>query len=518
MSAIGAALGRGVASLGGPQVAAVVIVAGLVAGVTGGAAIGSGGFPGQAATTSGELAVYPCPDQGPALLTVKGGQKLLATGRTEDGVWLRIHFPLPGRTEAWVQASPLSVSGAVDSLPVAECAPEFAAGSPDVLPGATLTAILNLAPTPAPTPEPTPEPTATPTPNKKPSLASLTVSTAKISYDQGSYCPTAVKKVTFKVKAGDDEGVDKVTLFWREPGAGTYAQSVMSRSAGTEQSGTWQVTLDTTANGITRVGKLAFYAVATDTAGATRRLPSSGASSITVAVCVNKGPAITSASSSSGSSLYWDPLGSPANCQTATNITATVKDADGVKSVTLFYRKPGSSTWLSKPMDNRTIPGKWYANLDTLGDKITIVSPPTDTLSWYIKAVDGKNVASQTKTASITVRRCDVEAVFGSSSYYPTAMCLSGPTSFYGSASDPDGIGGSSAVFVYTYRRTDGTTRTAKKRMTGNNDGDWYYWTSLQAGADWSTGRATMTFYIQTTDRYGGVSTGGSGKILVTGC
>ena len=39
--------------------------------------------------------------------------------------------------------------------------------------------------------------------------------------------------------------------------------------------------------------------------------------------------------------------------------------------MTLFYRRPGSSTYSSKPMDNATIKGKWYANLDTLGDKIT---------------------------------------------------------------------------------------------------------------------------------------------------
>ena len=312
MSAIGAAFARGVASLGGPQVAAVVVAGGLIAGGLGGAFVASQS-PREAVVPAGELAVYPCPDQGPALMTVKGGQKLLATGRTEDGAWLRIHYPLPGRSEAWVQASPLSVAGAVDSLPVATCAAEVAAGAPDVGPGIELTAILNLSPSPAPTPtpSPTPEPTPTPspTPNAKPSLTALTVSTKKISYDTDAYCPTAVKKVTFKVKAGDAAGLAGVTLFWREPGAAKYAESAMTRSAGTAESGTWQVTLDTTANGITKAGKLAFYAVATDTDGATRRIPAKGANSITVAVCANTGPTITSASSSAGSSLYWDPLG-----------------------------------------------------------------------------------------------------------------------------------------------------------------------------------------------------------------
>ena len=416
MSAVGAAVARGVASLGGPQVAAALVVGGVVVGGLGGAYAGSRPS-GQSVVPAGELAVYPCPNQGPALIAVKGGQKLLATGRTEDGTWLRIHYPLPGRTEAWVQSSPLKVDGAVASLPVAGCAPEVAMAPPDVAPMPPLTAIQNNTPSPPPTPEPTPtptptpEPTPSPTPNAGPSLTSLTVSTKKISYDTGAYCPNAVKRVTFKVKAGDTSGVNAVTLYWREPGASTFVQFGDDRSAGTAASGTWQVTLDTTADGITKAGKLAFYAVATDADGATRRIPNGGSNSITVAVCANTGPTITSASSSSGSSLSWDPLG-VGSCRTATNITAAVKDIDGVKSVTLFYRRPGSTAWSSKPMDNTTVTGKWYANLDTLGDKILIVSPPTDTLSWYIKAVDKKDKASQTKSQAITIKRCDAEANF----------------------------------------------------------------------------------------------------------
>ncbi|MHB8893439.1 MAG: hypothetical protein ACYC65_15500, partial [Candidatus Limnocylindrales bacterium] len=412
MSAIGAALVRGVTSLGGPQVAAVVVAGGLLAGGVGGAYL-AGQPSGRSVVPTGELAVYPCPDEGPALLTVKGGQKLLATGRTADGAWLRIHYPLPGRTEAWVQASPLSVAGAVDSLPVATCAPEVAAGSPDVLPGSTLTAILNLLPSPAPTPEPTPTPTPTPTPeptpepsptpNARPSLTALTVSTRKISYDTGSYCPTAVKKVTFKVKASDASGIDGVTLFWRAPGAATYTRSVMSLVAGTTRSGTWQVRLDTTADGITKAGKLAFYAVATDTAGVTRRIPASGANAITVAVCVNTGPTITSVSSSSGSTLFSDRACGP----TTTNITAAVKDIDGVKSVTLFWRKPGAATYTQSAMTRTTgtaKSGTWQTALDTK------LMTQMGTLSWHIKAVDTKNKASQTKARSMTISLCDTTA------------------------------------------------------------------------------------------------------------
>ncbi len=512
MSAIGAALMRGVANLGGPQAAAVVVASGLVVGGLGGAVIASGGSSGQPATTSGELAVYPCPDQGPALLTITGGQKLLATGRTEDGTWLRIHYPLPGRTEAWVQASPLSVKGEVVSLPIATCAAVVAAGPPDVPPAVPLTAILNLSPSPAPTPEPTPTPTPSPTPNAKPSLSALTVSTKKISYDTDAYCPNAVKKVTFKVKATDASGLETVTLLWREPGAAKFVQAAMSLAAGTATSGTWQVTLDTKADEITKAGKLAFYAVATDTAGATKRIPTSGSNSITVAVCANTGPTITSVSSSSGSSLWWDPLG-VGSCTTATNITAAVKDTDGVKSVTLFYRPPGTSTWSSKPMDNTTA-GKWYANLDTLGDKITIATPPTDALSWYIKAIDTKDKARQTKTSSITIRRCDSEAAFevvrpAGTIYSCTPSAVITIEAWTQDRDQPEH--GLTVVFHWTLSNPRTSAGPISGKMTANvTKGNYYQGTTAPFdGSVFYSGR--LTVYAVTSDKYSGTTTSSTG-------
>ena len=296
MSAVGGAIARAVSALGGPQVAAVVVVAGLVVGGVGGSLVALGGSSNAPASSSGQLPVYPCPNQGPALVSVAGGQQLLVTGRLADGSWLRVHLPTPGRDEGWIQASPVTVKGSIDSLPVATCAPVVAVAAPAVEPFPSLTAIVNATPSPGPTP--TSGPTAAP--NARPSLAALTASTSRISYDTGSYCPTAVKKVTFTVRASDASGLAGVTLYWREPGASTYTQSPMTRASGTATSGTWQVTLDTTANGITRAGTLAFYAVGTDTTGATGKTPASGASSLAVAVCANTGPSITQASSSSG--------------------------------------------------------------------------------------------------------------------------------------------------------------------------------------------------------------------------
>ena len=284
----------------------------------------------------------------------------------------------------------------------------------------------------------------------------------------------------------------------------------MSQTAGTATSGTWQVTLDTTANGITKAGTLAYYAVASDAAGATGRLPAKGAGSIAVAVCANTGPSITGASSSSGSSLYWNPLGVVGTaCQTATNITATVSDPDGVKSVTLFYRRPGSSTWSSKPMNNTTIPGKWYANLDTLGDKISIPTPPTGALSWYIKAVDGKNLAGQTKAASITVRRCDSEAVFDGvfpSSY--TYSCKSATISIGTYTNDLDQPGfGLRVVFYWRLVTLPGIpAATASGHMSATSMQGAYYAGTTSSFSGQTFRAAVLTVYALTTDKYGGTT------------
>ncbi len=517
MSAIGAAFSRVLGAIGGPTTAAIM-AGGLVLGALGGGLVAGGGSS-QPASATGSLAVYPCPGTGAPLTMIQAGQKLLATGRTEDSGWLRIHFPEPGRTEAWVEAGPLEVQGQIAGLPVAECAPENAAEVPPLVPGPSLTAVENNPPSAAPTATPGPSPSGTP--DNAPSLTALSVSTTKLSYDTGDYCPNAVKKATFTVKATDDIGIEHVALFWRKPGAGSYAETAMTRTAGNAKKGTWAVTLGTVADGITTAGTLSFYAVGTDSSGATKRIPVKGTDSISVKVCVNTGPTISGVKSSSGSSLFWDPVPAPGkNCQTATDITATIKDSDGVKSATLFFKRPGSSSWSSKAMDSRTIKGKWYANLDTLGDKISIPNPPTGSLRWYIKAVDGAGFTSQLSSRTITVKRCDTEAQFVSQwASPPNSLCLNTDTNFYGRANDPDGIGASSAVLVYTYQLADGTKRTKRKDMKGSLDGDWYYSTTLRRGANWATGRVFMTWHIETRDQYGGKSRSQDSQINVSsGC
>ena len=146
---------------------------------------------------------------------IQGGQKLLVTGRTEDGAWLRIHFPEPGPERGLGPGDRRSrCDGAVASLPGRRVPPELAdrvavdrAGrrasprSPNNPPSAP----------PAESPEPGPVADARAHAHARCRTRSrrsprLTVSTRKISYDTGDYCPNAVKRVTFRVKAGDADG------------------------------------------------------------------------------------------------------------------------------------------------------------------------------------------------------------------------------------------------------------------------------------------------------------------------
>ena len=97
MSAFGAAVGKAVGAIGGPQVAAAVLVGGLVVGGLAGGIVARGPS-GQPAQASGKLSIYPCPNTGPAWASVSSGQKFLVTGKLADGSWVRIYWPLPNRT------------------------------------------------------------------------------------------------------------------------------------------------------------------------------------------------------------------------------------------------------------------------------------------------------------------------------------------------------------------------------------------------------------------------------------
>ena len=335
MSALGAAVGKGIGAVGGPQVAALVVAGGLIVGALGGGFIAGG--QGQQATTKGGLAIYPCPDSGPALATVGSGQKFLVTGKNADASWVRIYYPLPDRTEAWVTSGPLQIAGSIDSLPVVPCSPVVAGAGPAGQPGASLTAIEDNSPSPAP-PSSGPSSPPTPPPNGAPVLARLAAAPGTIAGGPQRYCANTARAVTVSVRVTDAQPIASVVLSYRRPGLSGYATKPMNRGGGAS---TWQATLRTDTDGIDTAGDLRFFVSATDSAPSPRtaRLPADGAGTITVAGCVNKGPTFASIKASPGT--VFTNLRACAGNAPVTTVSASATDVDGVNAMTLHYHLPG---------------------------------------------------------------------------------------------------------------------------------------------------------------------------------
>ena len=161
-------------------------------------------------------------------------------------------------------------------------------------------------------------------------------------------------------------------------------------------------------------------------------------------------------------------------------------------------------------MNDQTITGKWYANLDTLGDKITIADPPTDTLRWYIKAVDDKGKASQTSTArrsrsaAATRRRSSTRCSRRARLY----ACVHGDDhASRRTRNDRDQPNdGLKVVFHWTLvnRRTDRAPITGEDGRERQQRGNYY---RRATSFDWQDLlRGRLTVYAVTTDRYGGTT------------
>ena len=131
MSLLGTWLAKFAGAMGGAPAAGAIVVGGLIVGIVVGAGTGGGALGGSPAPSVALSEIYPCPNIGPPLLTVKSGQHVHVTGKTADGTWLRIHYGSAGRAEAWIPASAYQVLGSLDGIPVGElCARGAPRGRP----------------------------------------------------------------------------------------------------------------------------------------------------------------------------------------------------------------------------------------------------------------------------------------------------------------------------------------------------------------------------------------------------
>jgi len=509
----------GLGTLGGGGLFAgksvAVLGAGLLAGaVGGGALVGSGAVhfgPAQGGNAGAGrgLQLVPCPEQGPVIGTIPRNQQVLVTAKSADGGWLQLYWPAPGIERAWTRAGSLQLEGDLASLPVARCeAPPPATPRPTVEPTATPEPTQSPTPEPTPSPTPTAAPTASTTPatNTAPKVSALTLSTQTVSYDQGTYCASAPKSVTFSVSVSDADGLASVNLWYRPPGATKYLAKPMTLSGGK-----YVATLDTTADNLKTAGELRYYVLAKDQNASpeTTKLPKSGYQALTIKVCKNAGPKITLLTATP-TSIIADPLGAGCSGSTLSELRAQATDVDGVKGIRLYFKKPGSSSYTSRAFSLDS--GTWYSFINTVGTVDNIVR--SGNISWYVVATDTKGATTKSAVKTIKVTRCDSEASFDfgsmTSAVYNQSACSPNAVAVQVYAQDADAGNPSTNLKVAlswtAQNNRGGTSGSYSGKVSAVFQNGNYYVASISVIGWQNPGSWSITFFATSTDPYGGTT------------
>jgi hypothetical protein len=168
----------------------------------------------------------------------------------------------------------------------------------------------------------------------------------------------------------------------------------------------------------------------------------------------NPGPVLSNLKASRGT-IYADRSGHCVGDPSDLSISVTATDADGVKSVTLYWKPAGSSTYLSKAMSASG--SQWKGTLSThaTGDHLTAKG----TVAYYVVATDSSPDAVQTRSPapakSFKVALCNhppvvqgVDYGVGGHLYAGQGLCAS-TLSVYATVTDPDLDSISSVVVFY---------------------------------------------------------------------
>jgi len=107
------------------------------------------------------LGLLACPDAGSLVAIAEPGDRMLVTGRSTDGAWLRVYVPGPVSNDGWAPAATITLLADGSSLPVAACPTGHGASSQ---PSPSLEAPSSPSPSQSPSDPPGPTPTATPIP------------------------------------------------------------------------------------------------------------------------------------------------------------------------------------------------------------------------------------------------------------------------------------------------------------------------------------------------------------------
>ena len=368
------------------------------------------------ATTQAALSIYPCPDSGPALATVGSGQKFLVTGKNADASWVRIYYPLPGRTEAWVTSGPLQIDGSLDAHPGrAVLAGRGRRGRAVRAERVSLTAIEDNSPSPGadrPASRPSRRPTAARrSPGSRPARA-------RSPAVRSATARTTARSVTVSVRV-DGCRADRQRRPVVPP-AGRCRASRPSRWRGAAARDTWQATLRHRRGRHHRPRHLRFFVSATDRDPKPRsaRLPATGALDH-VADCANTGPTLASLRASPGTvSTNLGACAEQAARRRRSPSTAT--DVDGVAGVTLHYQLPGRRLVPRRRDDQERGSVAGHGDADRPATRT-----PTARRRTPSRRDDDLGKTAKSATRSFTVNRCNFPAAFVSVNCDTSRSCAS---------------------------------------------------------------------------------------------
>jgi hypothetical protein len=199
---------------------------------------------------------------------------------------------------------------------------------------------------------------------------------------------------------------------------------------------------------------------------------------------------------------------------TTVTISTAVSDPDGVKSIQLWVRKPGASSFgqFSHGFSNHG--ATWTDFIKTYLDRINTVG----TLSFYAVAVDAKGATTKSATGSIETIRCDSPASInggidlppGSGSDFEAQGC---GISWTFTISDPDGHLTNARV-----------TYSLSGPSTGNGSVTLAYtlffktWSGQTGYVLSQPGQYTVNWQVTSTDVTGGTTTTGTSNTVHSPC
>lgn len=393
---VGGSGAGGFGGITGSHLGPILIAGGLTGILAMGALIATNVVPvhsgGSGASPRG-LVLVACPGSGPVLAVIDPGQRLLVTGRSDDGTWLQVYLPGPGLTSAWAPARELQPSGDPNTLPVASC--NVAVASPTGTP-----IVAEVTPTPTPTPMPTPTPTPTPsaTPvNSSPIIADVTASPRTIYYPWGGTGPSCgpnaanPDETTISATITDSQGVASATLFYKLP-TKAYASKAMTR-AGSTFAASIRVP-----NGFGHTGNLDYYIVAKDSspAGKSRTSLLEHAS---VKRC-DIPPSVTSMDFG-GSTIEVQLRNGPACSNPKQPIVyANAADPDGTVAKVVFYYTPRGSTVQSLVLTKAGSNNQWTGTLANAKFP-KLAQSGKWVIPWYLVAYDNDGRTSAKYSSGI---------------------------------------------------------------------------------------------------------------------